>query len=159
MGYNEWKDVPFSLGITLDDRVRSTELPMHLGKSNSLDKKIASILQTGTRELYFLDGEQLINIPFPLEFDGKSTAWVELEIEGTSTGYCDPGCTSGSPDGWYPEESDDERTITNVIVVFFNDSHQVLGQLEITNETKLYEFQLAFDKELYQITLIRKDIT
>ena len=126
---------------------------MHLRKSSSLDKKIASILQSGTRELYFLDGEQLIDIPFPLEFDGESTAWVELEIEGTSSGYYDPGCTSGSPDGWYPEESDDERTITNVNVVFFNDSHQMLGQMRIIDEEKINNIQQAFYERLYGTSL------
>ena len=42
-----WKDVPFSCSVTLDERVCSTELPAHLGKSSSLDKQIASALQTG----------------------------------------------------------------------------------------------------------------
>lgn len=154
---NEWKNVPFSLNVTLDERVLPTELPMHLGKSTSLDKQIAAILQTGQAEQYYLNGEQLIGIPFPVGFDGESTTWVELEIEGTSSGYYDAGCCSGPPDGYYPEESDDERIITVVKAVFHDEHYQVLGQLEITDVTKLYEFQSAFDKEIYEADLPDND--
>jgi hypothetical protein len=145
-----WKDVTFSLGITLDERVLPTELPMHLRKSDSLDKRIATILQTGPREIYFLDGKQLIGIPFPLEFDGESTNWVELEIEGTSSGYYVVGrCCEDC----YPPESDDERIITSVNVVFFDEFHQMLGQVEIVDEGKLHEFQEAFDETIYEADL------
>jgi hypothetical protein len=140
---NEWKNVPFFLNVTLDERVLPTELPMHLGKSTSLDKQIAAILQTGQAEQYYLDGEQLIGIPFPVGFDGESTTWVELEIEGMSSGYYDAGCCSGPPDGYYPEESDDERIITVVKAVFHDEHYQVLGQLEMADEAKLYEIYEA----------------
>lgn len=148
-----WKDVTFSLGITLDERVLPTELPMHLRKSDSLDKRIATILQTGPREIYFHD-KQLIGIPFPLEFDGESTNWVELEIEGKSSGYYYAGFSSGRPpEDCYPPESDDERIITSVNVVFFDESHQMLGQVEIVDEGKLHEFQEAFDETIYEADL------
>jgi hypothetical protein len=152
-GGNAWKDVTFSLGITLDERVLPTELPMHLGKSDSLDKRIAAILQTEPRELYYLDGKQLIGIPFPLEFDGESMNWVELEIEGTSSGYYDVGNFSDPSEDCYPPESDDERIITSVNVVFFDESHQILGQMEIVDEGKLHEFQEAFDETIYETDL------
>jgi len=70
-----------------------------------------------------------------------------------SSGYYDPGHCSGPPENCYPEESDDERIITIVNAVFHNEHYQVLGQLEITDEAKLYEFLLAFDKELYEADL------
>lgn len=151
----EWKDVPFSLGITLDEKVPPTELPLHLGKSSSLDKQIAAALQTeDTNQVYFLDKGCLIGITIPasLELDGE-VSWIELEIEGKSSGYYYPGHYGGPPEDYYPDESDDERFITEVTVVFFDKENNKLRQLEITDEKKFEEFQEAFDKQLYEAEL------
>ena len=153
---SSWKDVPFSLGVTLDKRVLLTELPAHLGESSSLDKQIAAALQTGGANLvYFLEEGLLIRIApdSSLGFDEKEICWIELEIEGTSSGYYDPGCISGPPENWYPEESDDERLITSVNAVFHDESHQVLGHMELTDEGLLNSIQQAFNGQLYEVAL------
>jgi hypothetical protein len=38
----------------------------------------------------------------------------EFSIEFTSTGYYDPGKTSGLPENCYPPEGEDERTVTAI---------------------------------------------
>ena len=40
----------------------------------------------------------------------------EIEIEFRSSGYYDPGKTSGLPENCYPPEGEDERTVDTVLV-------------------------------------------
>lgn len=113
-------------------------------------------LQTeNTNIAYFLEEGQLIGIApdASLGFNGKEVCWIELEIEGTSSGYYDPGCYLGSPEECYPPESDDERLITTVNAVFHNEFHQTLGHMEITDEELLKDIQQTFDERLYKVDL------
>jgi hypothetical protein len=44
----------------------------------------------------------------------KEFSDAQLEIEFTSTGYCDPGKLSGPPEDCYPPEGDDERSLVTI---------------------------------------------
>ena len=138
-----WKDEPVSSNITLE-RVAVEELPKFIGISDSLDKKIAELIQTERRDAvrWFWGGEHLLAIDLPPEF--KEAYEIEAEVEGTSTGYYDGGCTSGPADSWYPPEEEDEREIVSINFVIYDEEGDEIGQWapEDLNPFDSFEIQL-----------------
>jgi len=147
-----WKDVPVSANITLE-RVRAEELPSLLGRSGSLDIQIAKLLQTEGRPqvLWLWDIDNLIEIDLPSEY--SRTFEIEAEVEGTSTGMYDPGKQWGPPDTCYPPEEEDERIITDLTLVIYDEEGEELGKYKPEDlsdfdsfEAKLYEEDLDLNE-------------
>ena len=60
---------------------------------------------------------------------GELITDVALVLAFLSTGYDDPGCNSGPPEGWYPPEGADERLPDGNAYLDFGTS-----RLELTTE-------------------------
>lgn len=127
MGAEKWRDVPVSTNATLE-RILPDDLPLLINRSNKLDNKIASFFQNDNCPpvQWLIHPDKLIIIDLPSEY--KEAYEIEAEIEGTSTGYFDPGCTSGPADNWYPPEQEDEREITNLTLVIYDIDGNELGK-------------------------------
>ena len=144
MGKQSWTDKPVSSNITLE-RVKAEELPKLLGRHVSLDKKVADLLQTGKPPaVVWLWGiDNLIVIKLPEKF--KEAFEIEAEIEGTSTGYYDPGSWEGRPEDAYPPESEDEREIISITFVIYDEDMEEMGKWKPEDLTAFE----PFEKQLY----------
>jgi len=144
----KWSNVPISTSYTLE-KVALKDLPTLLGRSISLDKRVANILtQTAEKsEVYWLFNDDLITIAqFPkLQLDCDE---IEVEVDGKSTGYYDSGICSGPPENCYPPEGDDERTITGINLIFYKNGKEL-------SQYRLKEIELS-DFEALKIKLVQR---
>lgn len=116
---------------------------MLLGRSASLDKRIADILSLaeGASSFWFFDDELL---EIDLNSQLMETDEIEAEVEGKSSGYFDQGC-SGPPEDFYPPEEEDEREITEIKFICYKDGNEI-GSIEIEpNDFSGYD---AFERKL-----------
>lgn len=137
----EWKDVPVSIGFTLE-RVEQKSLPTLIGRNASLDKRISEILtQTEKKPFYWLMDEfTLLSISQYPENKLLECHEIEVEIEGKSTGYFDPGMWGGRPENSYPPEQDDERELTKVTFIYYDENYNELGKMETDNPEEYDRF-------------------
>ena len=101
----------------------------------------------------FTDGEIDLGCDVPITEEINST--FELVIEGTSSGYYDPGQRYGPPEKCYPPEGNDERTFDCIYVLQHNDIQGVKSKIkyEIPEERK----EDLFEQFLEQIQDIEID--
>ena len=149
MGIRRWRDEPVNLTIEIE-RVSLEDLPALINDNSELDKQIAEILKSEIQEKYYWIkdswGKRVISTDLNNFFNNiaKNGETAEIEIEATSTGYADPGKTSGPPDDCYPPEEEDEREVQSVKITFYDED----GEPVVTNElinfcTDLFEREFS----------------
>lgn len=125
-----WDDVPFSVTADCSEQVLRKDLPMWIGKSDSLDKKIAEFLQTDkftSGWVFHSDGEEKILVLPEIK---EGTDFIEIEIKGTSSGYYDPGSWGGPNDSASAPESDDEREVDSAEIFLYDKEGDLIHQFE-----------------------------
>ena len=138
-----WRDTPFEVTITVE-RIEKSDLPTWLGRSTSLDNIISDILQDPSEGSVWVYGDahsrqstfvrkKIASILNKLVDEKNDT--IEIEMEGTSSGYFYPGTRLDPP------EDEDERDITKVCLV-----QDQYDDIEI-DEIVLFEDQ--FNHEIY----------
>ena len=81
-------------------------------------------------KIYDSDNDQEVDLGCDIPLTEESDATFELVIEGTSSGYYDPGRTYGPPEKCYPPEGEDERTFDCIYVLQHNDIQGVKSRIK-----------------------------
>ncbi len=97
MSITTWKDAPFF--VTVEVYPPTSDESNWLGWFSDI---LPAEIQDALNEL----------APDALDDD----AVYEIEIDCTSSGYSDPGCTHGEPEMCYPPESEDERIVVGAML-------------------------------------------
>ena len=87
--------------------------------------------------------KKLLNILADPELWPIETEVLELGIDFTSSGFYDPGVTSGPVEGCYPSDCDDERTCTGACL-YGDGQHDVL-----LSDALAEECFCAFESQIY----------
>jgi len=142
----KWTDVPLFFNITLE-RVECEALPTLLGRSASLDKRIADILsQTKSASPFWFFDDSLLEIDLNSQL--METDEIEVEVEGKSTGYFDPGRGCGPSEICYPPEEEDEREITEIKLLCYKDGDEIGSvKVEPENFSDYDAFELRLSEE------------
>lgn len=147
---NKWNDVSFSLTEDLTEQVSLQDLPILLGRSGSLDKKIAIIFrQTEKFTSGWLVEDDLLVLPETRE----GTSFIEIEMHGKSSGYYDSGSYAGHPDNWYPPEGDDERELTHAIIYFYDEENCCIDSFKTKDGNFLCDLERIFEDRINEVEL------
>lgn len=147
-----WSEVAFKVLIDCTEQIDRKDLPMWIGKSASLDKQIAKLLQTDELSGWVIKTpiryttektEHILILPESKE----GTDFIEIEMHGSSSGYSDPG-SWGSPDNCYPPEGDDEREINSADISFYDEEGDLLHECETQDVGFLSDLETIFSSEI-----------
>lgn len=96
------------------------------------------------------DQEKINKIKSPLikTYFGEAD-FVEMTIKASCSGYYDPGKISGPPENCYPPEGEDERTLGEIKLLFYNEDGEI-NTIVIDEQKTLYEFAREFEEEIYE---------
>jgi hypothetical protein len=140
----EWKDTPVSVSIFVE-KTDKKDLPKFIGRSSSLDNKIAHILQDISSDYIWLykNKKDLYFIAKNL-YPFFKTDSIIINIIALSTGYYDGGCINCHPDNAYPPEGEDYRVISSVTLT--NEE----GNIYPISEEYFDLFEDQFGNEIYE---------
>jgi len=165
---HKWKDVRVSLTVGDLEVVDREELPLLLGKDKKLDLLIGQTCKDGTPlwkgrivvlKNYMRSYEEVLlskGVCDALNQHAGSSRSAEASLEALSTGYDDPGSMSGPPDNWYPPEGEDERTVTEVTLTFYDDEGMKIKDVVLNDKEysgSIAAFETQFYNELCEVEL------
>ncbi len=166
-----WRNAFFEGNFSFE-QVLKEDLPILMGRSAHLDKKIGQILQSvpepkqnqskeeeiaqilwPKEETYWIKegslndilyGYQLVGLTLPTKYHKACT--LEVEVEGLSSGYYYSGSFHAPPEG------DDERVLTQVIATFY-DGDQIGDSLTITDKEGLSDYDTLIGDAVLELDI------
>jgi len=110
------------------------------------------------KKIYESVSDQEVDLGCDIPITEESDATFELVIEGTSSGYCDPGCTYGPPEKCYPPEGEDERTFDSIYVLRRRVLKIRLGRNDTQGVKTKIEYHVPCSHELPLFSQFREQI-
>jgi hypothetical protein len=160
---DRWNDVPVSLYIECVEVVDPKDLPLYLGHDERQNRLVEKALKGSIivwkmqRTSGNIQGTLLkIYTCEVLNKYAGASRYVDISIDALSSGYYDPGRISGPPDSCYPPEGEDERVITYVTLIFYDDDGGVVSEIKLNekdNKGDLECFEEQFQIELNDVEL------
>ena len=138
-----WSNVELSTNITVK-QMSKKDLPLYMGRYPYLDKMIAAALKEPDNKIWVEDSEKITIMSKEVSaiLDLVKDDRVEIEIELTSSG------------NRYQGDGEDEREITSVTLVPYNDEESVyVNDLEKDNSLAIYVFGTQFEEHINEIEL------
>jgi hypothetical protein len=141
---SSWRGAPIEVNITIE-RVLLSDLPTWLGRSTFLDKLISKALEDNAKGSVWVysdaHGGQTTFVGEKVEaFLNKhvdeENDTIEIEMEGTSSGYYHPGTRYDPPEG------EDERDITEIRLV--QDGYDDIELDDIVSFENQFEHEIYF---------------